>query len=248
MTGNPPPPGEPSADHVPPGHLASDRLVDLGDPLATVPLDLRPIIRHGENLLCEEFEGVFGRETIHRFLGESYLAFPNATVVSFLPLFMEKFTRQRLRALARIEGRASTDTPMVVFLCTHNAGRSQMAAGWLRHLADERVEVFSGGSDPASEVNPAAVEAMAEVGIDITDEFPKPWTDEVIRAADVIVTMGCGDACPLFPGKRYLDWDVADPAGRPLESVRPIRDEIGRRVRALLMELVSVAPYGGSRR
>jgi len=127
--------------------------------------------------------------------------------------------------------------PVVVFLCVHNAGRSQMAAGWMRHLAGDRVEVFSGGSDPASEVNPAAVEAMAEMGIDIADESPKPWTDEIVRAADVIVTMGCGDACPVFPGKRYLDWEVDDPAGLAVEGVRPIRDEIGRRVRVLMEEM-----------
>jgi protein-tyrosine-phosphatase len=206
--------------------------------LATLPIDLQTIVRHGERLLCEEFAGIFGPETVHRFLGESLLAFPNARVKSFLPLFMERFTRQRLRALARLEGLISAEKPMVVFLCIQNAGRSQMAAGWLKQLAGESVEVFSGGSDPAGEINPAAVSAMAEVGIDITEEFPKPWTDEVIQAAGVIVTMGCGDACPLYPGKRYLDWDVADPAGLPLEAVRPIREEIGRRVRALLDELV----------
>jgi protein-tyrosine-phosphatase len=206
--------------------------------LATLPIELRPIVRHGESMLRVEFAGIFGSETIHRFLGESLLAFPNATVKSFLPLFMERFTRQRLRALARLEGLISTDKPMVVFLCIQNAGRSQMAAGWLRHLAGDRVEVFSGGSDPATEFNQAAISAMAEVGIGITEEFPKPWTDEVIKAAGVIVTMGCGDACPLYPGKRYLDWDVADPAGLPLQGVRPTRDEIGRRVRALIEELV----------
>ena len=212
--------------------------IDLTDPLDSLPLELRLIVRHGENMLCEEFTGIFGRETIHRFLAESLLAFPKARVKSFLPLFMERFTRLRLRALARLEGKVSTDKPMVVFLCIHNAGRSQMAAGWLRHLGRDDVEVFSGGSDPAGEINPAAVDAMAEVGIDISDEFPKPWTDEVVQAAGVIITMGCGDACPLYPGKRYLDWEVADPAGLPLEQIRPIRDDIGRRVRALVEELV----------
>ena len=116
----------------------------------------------------------------------------------------------------------------MLFLCVHNAGRSQMAAGWLRHLAGDRVTVYSGGSEPASEINPAAVEAMAEVGIDITDEFPKPWTDEIVRAADVVITMGCGDACPLYPGKRYEDWELDDPAGQDVAAVRPIRDEIRR--------------------
>ena len=125
----------------------------------------------------------------------------------------------------------------VVFLCTHNAGRSQMAAGWMQQLGAGDVEVYSGGSDPAEKVNSAAVDAMAEVGIDISNEVPKSWTDEVVGAADVIVTMGCGDACPVFPGKRYLDWDVDDPAGLPVEDVRPIRDDIEMRVRDLLRAL-----------
>jgi len=128
-------------------------------------------------------------------------------------------------------------TPAVLFLCVHNAGRSQMAAGWLRHLAGDRVEVFSGGSDPAAEVNPAAVAAMAEVGIDIAGEHPKPWTDEVVRAVDVIVSMGCGDACPVLPGRRYEDWTLTDPAGQPLDVVRGVRDEIRARVEGLLASL-----------
>ena len=127
--------------------------------------------------------------------------------------------------------------PKVVFLCVHNAGRSQMAAGWMRHLAADRVEVYSGGSDPANEINPAAVRSMADVGIDISREQPKRWTDEIVRDADVVVTMGCGDACPVFPGTRYVDWAIADPAGLPVEAVAPIRDEIGRRVRELVAEL-----------
>jgi protein-tyrosine-phosphatase len=124
--------------------------------------------------------------------------------------------------------------PTVLFLCVHNAGRSQMALGWFRHLAGNRAIAWSGGSEPASEVNAAAVAAMAEVGIDISHEVPRRWTDEIVQAADVVVTMGCGDACPLFPGKRYEDWELDDPAGLPIEKVRPIRDEIGRRVRELL--------------
>ncbi len=131
----------------------------------------------------------------------------------------------------------TTEIPTVLFLCVHNAGRSQMAAGWLRHLAGDRVEVRSGGSAPADQVNPMAVAAMAEVGIDLTAEVPKPWTDDVVRAADVVVTMGCGDACPFFPGRRYEDWALADPAGQDLDAVRPIRDEIRQRVEALLASL-----------
>jgi arsenate reductase (thioredoxin) len=130
-----------------------------------------------------------------------------------------------------------SDKPSVMFLCVHNAGRSQMAAGWLRHFAQDRVDVFSGGSEPASQVNPAAVEAMAEVGIDIRAEFPKPWTVEIVRAADVVITMGCGDACPVYPGKRYEDWVLDDPEGLGVDAVRPIRDEIRGRVEELLAGL-----------
>jgi len=127
--------------------------------------------------------------------------------------------------------------PAVLFLCVHNAGRSQMALGWFNHLAAGRAVALSGGSEPADEVNPAAVAAMAEVGVDISSEQPKRWTEDMVRIADAVVTMGCGDTCPLFPGKRYLDWQLDDPHGQGLEAVRPIRDEIERRVRKLLAEL-----------
>jgi arsenate reductase (thioredoxin) len=130
-----------------------------------------------------------------------------------------------------------TGTPTVLFLCTHNAGRSQMALGFFRQLAGDRAVAWSGGSEPGDELNPAAVEAMRERGIDITGEFPKPWTDEILHAADVIITMGCGDACPIVPGKRYEDWTLEDPADKDLNAVRPIRDELERRVRRLLDEL-----------
>ena len=127
--------------------------------------------------------------------------------------------------------------PTVLFLCVHNAGRSQMALGWFRHLADGRAVALSGGSEPADQVNPAAVAAMAEVGIDIAGEQPKRWTDEMVGTADVVVTMGCGDTCPFVPGTRYEDWDLADPAGQGVDAVRPIRDDIEARVRRLLTEL-----------
>ena len=127
--------------------------------------------------------------------------------------------------------------PSVLFVCVHNAGRSQMAAAFLTHLSEGRVEVRSAGSEPADQVNPAAVQAMAEVGIDITDQTPKVLTTEAVEASDVVITMGCGDACPIFPGKRYLDWALEDPAGKGVESVRPIRDDIGARIRGLLAEL-----------
>ena len=133
---------------------------------------------------------------------------------------------------------ATDDRPTVLFLCVHNAGRSQMAAGWLRHLADDRVRVLSAGSEPADQVNPAAVAAMEEVGIDIAAAQPERWTDQTLTAADVVVTMGCGDECPYVPGTRYLDWPLDDPAGQGVEAVRPIRDTIEQRVRGLLAELV----------
>ena len=130
------------------------------------------------------------------------------------------------------------NVPEVLFVCVHNAGRSQLAAGLLHHHAAGAVRVRSAGSAPADEINPAVREAMAEIGLDISREFPKPLTDDVVRAADVVITMGCGDACPVYPGKRYLDWELDDPAGRGIDAVRPIRDEIDRRVRALLAELL----------
>ncbi|MDT7637212.1 MAG: hypothetical protein QOC83_1500 [Pseudonocardiales bacterium] len=133
------------------------------------------------------------------------------------------------------------NVPEVLFVCVHNAGRSQLAAGLLHHHAAGAVHVRSAGSAPADEINPAVREAMAEIGLDISREFPKPLTDDVVRAADVVITMGCGDACPVYPGKRYLDWELDDPAGRGIDAVRPIRDEIDRRVRALLAELLGTS-------
>ena len=192
--------------------------------------------------LKADFDGTFAAETIERFLTSSYDQFAkNAKTNVFLPLLAERFARQRLKALARVEGKDDGGVPVVLFLCVHNAGRSQMALGWFAHLAGDRAMAWSGGSDPGSEVNPAAVAAMAEVGIDISQEFPKPWTDEIVRAADVVVTMGCGDACPIFPGKRYEDWELDDPAGKDVEEIRPIREEIADRVRALLGALLPSA-------
>jgi protein-tyrosine-phosphatase len=195
-------------------------------------------LRRAAKNLREDYEGTFSIETIQLFLETSYDQFAGrASFVNFLPLLAERFARQRLVALAKVEGKGDDGVPIVLFLCVHNAGRSQMALGWFNQLAGGRAVAWSGGSEPSSEVNPAAVAAMAEVGIDIAQEFPKPWTDEIVRAADVVVTMGCGDACPYFPGKRYEDWDLDDPAGQDVSAVRPIRDEIGQRVRTLLASL-----------
>jgi arsenate reductase (thioredoxin) len=206
--------------------------------LNSLSLDQELALETAAKDLGEEFNGVFSTETIELFLHSSYDQFADrARITNFLPLMAERFARQRLRALARVEGKAIDGEPVVLFLCVHNAGRSQMALGWFNHLARGQAVAWSGGSEPGVEVNPEAVASMAEVGIDITEEYPKPWTDEIIRAADAVITMGCGDACPIFPGKRYEDWELDDPAGKTLEEVRPIRDEIGRRVRQLLDDL-----------
>jgi arsenate reductase (thioredoxin) len=192
--------------------------------------------------LHEEFAGIFGPETIDRFVDETCEFYAEAPIQTYVHIFVHRFARERLQALARVEGRVVSDTPEVLFVCVHNAGRSQMAAALLDHHADGRVIVRSAGSAPADEVNPAVIAAMDEINIDISKEFPKPLTDEVVRAADVVITMGCGDACPVYPGKRYLDWELEDPAGKGVEAVRPIRDEIDRRIRSLVDELV---PAGG---
>ncbi len=200
-------------------------------------------IRQSAVALERRWKGRMNVETIERFLSESLdLILPKARLRTWVPVVVERLTDDRLRALVRLESDPTDLNPSVLFLCVHNAGRSQMAAGFLRHLAGERVDVFSGGSEPAAELNQAAIAAMAEKGVDISREVPQPWADEIIRAADVIVTMGCGDACPVYPGKRYVDWELDDPAGRSIEDVRPIRDEIERRVRELMGELRVEAP------
>lgn len=206
--------------------------------LDLLPLDQRELVRTVTARLHTEHAGVFGPETIQRCVVDSLqLLLPTAKITAFLPVLVEKFAREQLRALGTLDGSLPSAVPGVLFLCVHNAGRSQMAAGWLRHLAGDRATVYSGGAEPASEVNPAAVQAMAELGIDITEEFPKPWTDRIVQAADVVITMGCGDACPLYPGKRYEDWELDDPAGRDLDTVRAIRDDIRTRAEALMRSL-----------
>ena len=210
----------------------------MSDHLAVLTLDQQHLVETVAAHLAPHYVGTFGAETIERFVRDSLeRLLPTAKVATYLPVLAEKFARQRLTALARLDASAPNAVPGVLFMCVHNAGRSQMAAGWMRHLAGDRVVVWSGGSEPDSDINPAAVKAMAEVGVDITDEFPKPWTDEVVRAADVVVTMGCGDACPLHPGTRYEDWDLDDPSDGDLAAVRLIRDDIRRRVEALLDSL-----------
>jgi protein-tyrosine-phosphatase len=187
--------------------------------------------------LSRDFKGVFSPETIQKFAAESYEMYTGSRIPQFVPLFVYRFTRERLRAAAQAEGLMTKEVPEILFVCVHNAGRSQMAAVLTHAMSEGRVHVCSAGSTPADEINPQVVEAMSELGLDLRQEFPKPLTDEVVRAADVVITMGCGDACPVYPGKKYLDWELQDPAGQPIETVRLVRDEIKEKVAGLLVEL-----------
>ena len=200
-------------------------------------IDQQLALRTAATRLEQRFDGTFGVETIERFLHSSYDQFAgNAKFTHFLPLIAERFARQRLRALAKVEGKSDVGGPVVLFLCVQNAGRSQMALGWFQHFTGDDAVGWSGGSEPGTEINPRAVEAMAEIGIDIRQEFPKPWTDEIVQAADVVITMGCGDACPS---------SLASATRTGPSMTRPTRpwtrcagsEEIGQRVRGLLAEL-----------
>jgi arsenate reductase (thioredoxin) len=188
--------------------------------------------------LQDEFTGTFSRETIARFIAESVDLLGNSTINVFVPVLAHRFARERLKALGQAEGLITKEQPEVLFVCVHNAGRSQMAAGLVKLRSEGRIHVRSGGSDPGETINPAVIEAMDELGVDMSEEFPKPLTDEVVRAADVVITMGCGDACPIFPGKRYEDWVLDDPAGQSLDTVRRIRAELDAHVQALVAELL----------
>ena len=208
------------------------RGLDVLDPVT------RQHVERAAEALQREFDGVFSQETIARYIAESAELLGDARVNVFVPVLVHRFARERLRALAQAEGVVAKDVPEVLFVCVHNAGRSQMAAGLVKLRSEGRVHVRSAGSDPGERVNPAVIEAMNELGVDMDEEFPKPLTDEVVRAADVVITMGCGDACPIYPGKKYEDWALDDPDGQSLETVRRIRDEIDARVRVLIDQLL----------
>ncbi|MFZ2964313.1 MAG: metalloregulator ArsR/SmtB family transcription factor [Rhodoglobus sp.] len=197
-----------------------------------------PVLERIADDLATRFEGVFSRETVAETVHESYrLLAERARITRYLPSLTGRFAADRLRALARAEGRVHSGPVRVLFVCVQNAGRSQLASAILRSLAGDRVEVLTAGSQPAGAIDPKVAAALDEIGVSLAGEYPKPLTDEVVRAADVVVTMGCGDACPVYPGRRYLDWDLPDPAMLPLDGVRAVRDDIDRRVRSLLAEL-----------
>jgi arsenate reductase (thioredoxin) len=208
-------------------------MTEMLDPLT------RSHVEKAAEALQDEFAGTFSRETIARYIAESVDLLGASKINVFVPVLAHRFARERLKALGQAEGMITKDMPEVLFVCVHNAGRSQMAAGLVKLRSDGRIHVRSAGSDPGEEVNPAVVTAMEEIGVDMGEEFPKPLTDEVVRAADVVITMGCGDACPIYPGKRYEDWVLDDPAGQDLETVRRIRDELDERVQKLISELLA---------
>lgn len=188
--------------------------------------------------LAARFAGVFAPDTVERYVRESYaLLAESARITRYLPSLASRFAADRLSALARSESSSLEHVPEVLFVCVQNAGRSQMAAAILRHLAGDAVRVRTAGSAPANAVRSVIVTALDEIGVSICGEFPKPLTDEVVRAADVVITMGCGDVCPIYSGRQYLDWEIEDPVGVPMGRVRTIRDDIESRVRALLVSL-----------
>ena len=190
--------------------------------------------------LTYAYDGVFSPKTIATVVHEARaLLEPRATITQYLPIFVAKQAREQLMTVAQAEGRVAKQVPEILFVCVHNAGRSQMAAALTEHLSARKVHVRSAGSEPVDTVNPTVLDALAERGIPLSAPYPKPLTHSAVQAADVIVTMGCGDACPVFPGKRYEDWDVADPDGQPLDVVRDIRDDIQQRVTRLLRDVLA---------
>ena len=190
--------------------------------------------------LADRFAGIFAAETVERYVFESYTALARtAKITAYLPPTTEHFANDRLNALAKSKGAIASEVPEVVFVCVQNAGRSQMAAALLTVEAKGRIKVRSAGSLPASELDPTVVTAMTEMGLDLSQSYPKPLTDDVVRASDVVITMGCGDSCPIYPGKRYEDWDLQDPADQPLETVRDIRDQIHDKVKTLTASLLT---------
>ena len=196
------------------------------------------VLMRASNDLAAKYAGVFSPQTVERYVFESYASLRRtARIHNHLAALATRFATDRLTALAQSQGALPKDVPEVLFICVHNAGRSQIAAALLNHHGQGQVHVRSAGSAPAEEINREVIAAMAEIGVDLGDEYPKPLTDDVVAAADVVVSMGCGDACAIYPGKRYLDWTIDDPAGQPLEAVRRIRDDIDTRVRGLLAEL-----------
>lgn len=197
------------------------------------------VLHRASERLAHQFTGMVSEETVERVVFESYTALARtAAVRTHVPSLAEKFARDRLTALAQSRGLLAKPVPEILYVCVQNSGRSQMAAALTRRLAGDRAHVRSAGSQPGERILPEVALVLTEIGLDVADEFPKPLTDDVVRAADAVVTMGCGDACPLYPGKRYLDWQLDDPSDLDLDGVRRVRDDIRDRVEHLLSELL----------
>lgn len=218
--------------------------VEEGIGMSTKPgqlplVDPQSVLHRSSERLAAHYAGIVNEETVERVVFESYAALARtAKITTHLPSLAYRFAQERLAALAQSKGLIVKDVPEVLFVCVQNSGRSQMAAALLRHIGGDRVHVRSAGSEPSGSILPAVIEVMEEQGLDLTDEFPKPLTDDVVRAADAVITMGCGDACPIYPGKRYLDWELEDPAELDLDGVRRVRDDIRAHVEQLLTEII----------
>ncbi|MGR0318766.1 arsenate reductase ArsC [Agromyces sp. ZXT2-3] len=204
--------------------------------------DPHEVLHRSAERLAAHFDGIVNAETVERVVFESYAGLlRTAKITVHLPSLAYRFANERLTALAQAKGAIPKAVPEVLFVCVQNSGRSQMAAALMRELGGGRVHVRSAGSEPGGAILPSVVEVMTEQGIDLGEEFPKPLTDDVVRAADAVITMGCGDACPVYPGKRYLDWHLEDPAGLDLDGVRRVRDDIRDHVERLLAEIAPAA-------
>ncbi|MEO3856896.1 arsenate reductase ArsC [Acrocarpospora sp. B8E8] len=209
----------------------------------TPPLTDDPLLQRIIDQLCTRFAGRFCTETVTHYVHESFLDLrKNAQILTHLHLLTQRFVTERLTALAQIKGFIPKIEVEVLYVCGGNAGRSQMAAAFTRKYGDPWLHVRTAGTQPAADIHPTVLQALVEVDLEPAEEFPKPLTDDFVQAADVVITMGCGDACPIHPGRHYLDWDLADPHGRSLEEVRIIRDSIENRVRMLVAELQQPVP------
>ncbi|GAA3760156.1 arsenate reductase ArsC [Salinactinospora qingdaonensis] len=201
-------------------------------------LSPQAVLRRVSQRLAAHFTGVFAAETVQRYVDDAYRSLAaTASIHAHLPLITERFAAQQLTSVARAEGLLPKEHPTVLFVCDHNAARSQIAAALLARRLPDRVTVHSAGSHPHGQIDPTVLAAMREIGVDLSEDFPKPLTGAILRSADIVVTMGCGDACPVLPGKRYFDWNLSDPLGRPLDEVRAIRNTIDVRVRRLADDL-----------
>ena len=220
------------------GDWAADTAGSTAIPSPGICVDLPPVAARITRNLTYRFSSTFSPETVAKYVAESYsLLAERSQITRFLPSLTAKFATDRLSALATTQGLVLRGTPEVLFVCVQNAGRSQMAAAILRNLAGDKVHVRTAGSSPAAAVHLTVIEALDEIGVSLAAEFPKPLTDEVVQAADYVITMGCGDACPIYPGRRYMDWVLDDPAGKSLDEVRALRDDIFVRVRSLLDDM-----------